>query len=276
MYKTILISLNNFKSMDDMFRLVRPLARKFNSHIVGLYVIPPVYFVSGPYGIGGGAQYADLRDFYLSKADEIKAQFEDFLRAENIQGEWRQTSTHGSTVADTIIAHGQQSDLIILGHRPPSKDTAGIDIELTARVIIESGRPVFVTPKLSADFKLGTALIGWDTSKESTRATFDALPLLQQCKDVVLLRVNPQKDKSSAGDLPGADMATALARHDVKVTTNTKTTKTSIGKALLSAAKDHDFLVMGGYGHSRLMERLLGGATRDALEHMTLPVLMAN
>jgi len=276
MYKTILISLNNFKSMDDVFRLTGSLAKKYDSHIVGLYVIPPVFFVSGPYGIGGGAQYADLHDYYLSKASKVEAQFEAFLRTRKLKGEWRQEPASGGTVADTIIKHGQQSDLIILGHKPPSKNTTGVDVELTARVIIESGRPVFITPDLGDDFNLSTALIGWDTSKESTRAVFDALPLLQKCKDVSLLRVNPEKNKSTAGDLPGAELATVLARHGIKVTTHTKKTKSSVGKALLSASKDCDFLVMGGYGHSRFMERLLGGATQHVLEHMTKPVLMAN
>ena len=48
--------------------------------------------------------------------------------------------------------------------------------------------------------------------------------------------------------------------------------------ALLSHAADSgtDFLIMGGYGHSRLREFVLGGVTRSILRSMTVPVLMAH
>lgn len=277
MYKTILVSLNNFKSMDDTLAVTSTLARRFNSHVIGLYVIPPVFFVTGPYGIGGGAQYADLRDFYLSKAAEIEEQFNEFVRRENFKGEWRQVSASGGTIADMIINHGREADLIMLGHRPPANSKGnGIDIDLASRIIMESGRPVFIVPDRKLNFKLGSAMIGWDTSKESTRAAFDAMSMLKQCDEVSLLRINPGKHKSTAGDLPGAEMAATLARHDVNVTTVTHKAKTGNGESLLDASKNSDFLVMGAYGHNRMMERLLGGATSYVLEHMDLPVLMSN
>jgi nucleotide-binding universal stress UspA family protein len=47
---------------------------------------------------------------------------------------------------------------------------------------------------------------------------------------------------------------------------------------ILSHAADSgtDLIVMGGYGHTRLREFILGGATRNILSSMTVPVLMSH
>ena len=108
---------------------------------------------------------------------------------------------------------------------------------------------------------------------------FDALPLLKKASEVIVVWINPQEDGEAAGDLPGVDICTALARHGVQCeATQNIRPSANVGATLLSTVKNNaaDMLVMGCYGHSRLREFVFGGATRHVLESMTVPVLMAH
>jgi nucleotide-binding universal stress UspA family protein len=121
-------------------------------------------------------------------------------------------------------------------------------------------------------------LISWDASRESTRAVTDAIPLLKRADLVQVAIFNPSSKPDAHGEQPGADIALFLARHDIKVEVSVHKTSTDIGNAILSLSHDldSDMLVMGGYGHSRFREMIMGGVTRTILESMTIPVLMSH
>ena len=122
-------------------------------------------------------------------------------------------------------------------------------------------------------------VVAWNARRESARAVFDALPLLKKAREVIVVWVNPQEDGEAAGDLPGVDICTALARHGVKCeATQNIRPSLDVGATLLTTVKNNasDMLVMGCYGHSRLREFVFGGATRHVLENMTVPVLMSH
>ncbi len=122
-------------------------------------------------------------------------------------------------------------------------------------------------------------MVAWDASREAARAVSDALPILERASSVAVVSVNPRSRDFGHGDVPGADIALHLARHGVKVDVQRiETRDLDVGNALLShvASESADLLVMGGYGHSRLREMVLGGATRTILGEMTVPVLMSH
>jgi len=122
-------------------------------------------------------------------------------------------------------------------------------------------------------------LVAWDASREAARAVADAMPLLAAADAVIVLAVDPQPGPDGHGEIPGADIALHLARHGVKAQIErTVSAGVPIGELLLSRAADlgADMLVMGAYGHSRVRELLLGGATRSILASMTIPVLMSH
>ena len=122
-------------------------------------------------------------------------------------------------------------------------------------------------------------IVAWNGSREATRAVHDALPLLRMAKSVSVFSIAATPADLPESRWPGADIAAHLARHGVKVATgHTVADPISIGDALLNRASDDgaDLIVMGAYGRSQLREFVLGGATRDVLRTMTVPVLLSH
>jgi nucleotide-binding universal stress UspA family protein len=122
-------------------------------------------------------------------------------------------------------------------------------------------------------------LVCWNASREAARAVTDALPLLQRAKRVIVLSVDGNASPGGHGESPGSDIALYLARHGVRAeAARTGSGGLDIGSVILSRAFDYsvDLIVMGAYGHSRVREIVLGGATRSLLKSMTVPVLMSH
>ena len=122
-------------------------------------------------------------------------------------------------------------------------------------------------------------LIGWNVSREAAHAVNDVMPLLIAADAVTVLIIDAEQSLRPHGEVHGADIALHLARHGVRAQVErTVSAGIDIGNTLLSGSVDleADMLVMGAYGHSRVRELLLGGATRTVLTSMTLPVLMSH
>jgi nucleotide-binding universal stress UspA family protein len=168
-------------------------------------------------------------------------------------------------------------DLAIVGQAEPEK--GGTVEELIAEsALFESGRPVIMVPYIQkAPLKLDRVMACWDGSRQAARAIADAMPLLERAGLVEVVIVTNERGKKD--EIPGADMGQHLARHGLKVDIKRISEGSiDIADALLSHAADFsaDFVVMGGYGHSRLREFVLGGVTHSILRSMTAPVLMSH
>jgi nucleotide-binding universal stress UspA family protein len=136
---------------------------------------------------------------------------------------------------------------------------------------------VVVVPYIQkAGLKLDRIMACWDGSHNAARAIADALPFLKRGKTIEIVMVASGGSKTD--ELPGADLGEHLARHDLKVEVKRLVADIDVANTILSYAADSaaDFIVMGGYGHSRLREFVLGGVTRGILESMTVPVLMSH
>jgi nucleotide-binding universal stress UspA family protein len=155
-----------------------------------------------------------------------------------------------------------------------------LDDALIEAALFETGRPVLITPYAGKFNSVGTrALIGWNASPQAARAVHDALPLLTHASSVTVLVIDAATGEAVHGEEPGADIAKLLARHGLEVTLHRVAGGgLSPGDVLLNEAAElnADLIVMGGYGHSRLREMVLGGATRTLLRQMTAPVLMSH
>ena len=144
--------------------------------------------------------------------------------------------------------------------------------------MLEAGRPVLMIPYAGNFATIGKRILfGWNASREATRAVTDAMPFLQQAEVVQVIVINPEAGKHGA--IPGSDIALFLARHGVRVEVHQDNANESdVGDEMLSRATDFgaDLIVMGGYGHTRFRELLMGGATRTLIDTMTVPVLLSH
>ena len=121
-------------------------------------------------------------------------------------------------------------------------------------------------------------VIAWKSGRESARAVFDALPILQAADKVHILEVKQQGEADGAL-APDTTIAASLARHGIKPTIQTSVAAgISMGDDILSRLSDlgADLLVMGAYAHSRMRELVFGGVTRHIFRHMTVPTLFSH
>ncbi len=257
------------------------LAKDHQAHLTGLSigVLPfvPSYMMGNipiPEEVMKGS-----REESRQHAEAALASFEVAAQREGLESTSRALVCDGISVASTIGLCARYSDLLILGHSTPIGLTSG-DRLVAEDVLLGAGRPVLLVPRTGPSPALPKrVLVAWDAGREATRAVNDALPLLERAEEVTLVVVDPEPAPYGHGEEPGADIALHLARHQVPTEVVTLgSSGLSTGRAILSTATDRksDLLVMGGYGHSRMREIMLGGVTLTVLEDMTLPVLMSN
>lgn len=172
------------------------------------------------------------------------------------------------------VEYARLRDLTIV----PAEANELADQPTAEALIFESGRPVLMLPREpTKSFALNTVTVAWDFSRPATRAIGDALPLLMKARRVHIVTVVNEKRIDTRRS--GPELAKHLARHGVNVILDSVDAKgRSIGEALEAAARayDSDLLVMGAYGHSRLREFVLGGATLATINRPPLPVLLSH
>jgi nucleotide-binding universal stress UspA family protein len=178
--------------------------------------------------------------------------------------------------ANLIGRLARRFDLAICTQQNPN-DT--VPTELIAEALLfESGRPLIMVPYIQKQpLKLDRVMVCWDGGRAATRAIADSMPLLKKAGQVDIVMVASKRDDNK--EIPGIDLGQHLARHGLKIEVKRLTSPDiDINSTLLSYAADYnaDLIVMGGYGHSRLREFVLGGVTRAILSSMTVPVLMSH
>ena len=277
-YKTILVSLNDVPRADAMIDAAAQIAKTYDSHLSGCYVIPAVTIYPE---VGFASPYAvdDTRhQYFTTNIAVVKEHFETKLRLEGLKGEWRTVNSLYSEVAPSLMEHGRTADLIMVS-QIAENPVANIEPGLVERVVTESGRPVLIIPQKGTLGVVNSVVVGFNATREATRALFDGLPLMRSAKDVRVVWVDPYKERSVAGEVPGAEAAATLARHGVRATAEGLAAGgINAGEALLQHVNDlgAELLVMGAYAHSRMREYILGGATQHVLAHAKVPVLMSH
>ncbi|HEX3161863.1 MAG TPA: universal stress protein [Pseudolabrys sp.] len=251
-------------------------AEAFGAHVLGIAVsYEPVI----PGTVMGGIPpeiIESQRSESNKKASTAVSRFEQAVKRTGVSGETRTISASISGAADQIGRIGRRFDLVIVGQ--PERQKSLPDEVVDEGVLFESGRPVIFVPYIQkGGMKLDRIMVCWDGSRAAARAVADAMPFLKKAKQVEVVIVADKAGKKD--EVPGADLGQHLARHGLKVDVKRITSPDiDVPSTILSYAADSsaDMIVMGGYGHSRLREFILGGATRGLLEAMTVPVLMSH
>jgi nucleotide-binding universal stress UspA family protein len=274
-YKTLLVHVDATERATARVRAASLLGQRFDAHVAAVYsVASPLY--SEPFVADGGAFVAqELLRFQEKKDEQARASFERLAPSLGAPVEWRSDAGDPAAV---VCEHARYADLVVVGQY--EEDQANdVTPDFVGRVILGSGRPVLVVPYAGTVSTIGQRImIAWNARREAGRAITDALPLLRQAEDVQITTFNA-KPGDADGDVPGAEVAAYLARHGVRATVSGACSKElGVGQQILSRADEFgsDLIVMGGYGHSRAFEYVMGGVTRSMLSSMTVPVLFSH
>jgi nucleotide-binding universal stress UspA family protein len=276
-YKTILVHCDADPRLSRRLDVAVDLAQRYGAHLVGSHVQTPIDM---PAFSAGVVPTFDLFEAYEASAkaehDTAEIAFTKAVKGTHLPSEWRVTKGYPE---DELAVQARYADLLVVGQADPTGESR-TPKDLPELVVLASGRATLVVPTIGVRSKVGkSVMLCWNASRESARAAAEALPFLISADKVLVLIVDPKTSATAHGAEPGADVASWLVRHGVKVAVQRDVAADAdVGSVILSRAADYDvdLIVMGLYGHSRLREVLLGGASRTLLSSMTAPVLMAH
>lgn len=277
-YKTILVHVDESSRSELRVKIAAEIANREDAHLIGTAVTGVSRFIYQDGNISASDPNLGIHlKFLRERAEKAIAGFKQSVAELGV-------SSYESMIANDEAGGGiglqsRYSDLVVVGQTNRDEPSPSVLPDFPEYLVMNSGRPALIIP-YAGDFTTVAKrpLISWDASRESTRAVTDAIPLLKQADLVQIAIFNPTALPDAHGEQPGADIALFLARHGIKVEVSVHKTSTDIGNALLSLSHDldSDMIVMGGYGHSRFREMIMGGVTRTILESMTIPVLMSH
>ena len=276
MIKDIVVNLSVGEKASPAGDYAVSVAAAFDAHLAGIaFLYDPIVPVSGAGYIPAEVIETQERDNEAA----TKAALDRFTTASARAGVTAEPLTLSASFAGVGEQFGRiarRFDLSIVGQAEP--ETSGVEEIIAESALFESGRPLIIVPYIQkAPLKLDRVMLCWDGSRAATRAIGDAMPLLHRAGRVEVVIVANERGKKD--EIEGADMGAHLARHGLNVEVNrTALGDIDVADVILSHAADagSDFIVMGGYGHSRLREFVLGGVTRSIMRSMTAPVLMSH
>jgi nucleotide-binding universal stress UspA family protein len=274
--KDLVVNLTVGVDRDPAAQFAISIAAMFQAHIAGIaFSYDPVITPTVMDGLS--AAWVDTqRTENRASAQEAVDRFEAASKREGLSAEHRIIEASLGGAASLFGRIARRFDLSVIGQIDPERMIP--DDLLIESALFESGRPLVLVPYIQkGGIQLDRILACWDGSRNAARAIADAMPFLKRGKAIEIVIVASGSGKTD--ELPGVDLGEHLARHGLNVEVKRLVAAgVDVSNVILSYAADcaADFIVMGGYGHSRLREFVLGGATRGILASMTVPVLMAH
>ncbi|HYG87724.1 MAG TPA: universal stress protein [Azospirillum sp.] len=285
--KTILVPLSGDDSDPVALSAAFTVARLFDAHVDSLFVkLDPRDAVPM---LGEGMSGAMVDEIMRAAETEANSQlttarrhFGEVVRREQvdlregppaldgISARWREVVGR----AEEVVPHeGRLSDLLVFAHGTGERDAQAYATLETA--LLGAARPLLLVPKGGLTAIGRKVVVAWNGSAEGARAVAGAMPFLRQADSVQVLTAETSVTPAAAG----RRIAEYLSWHGVNCQlTIVRSGSEPVGQMLTGKAAElgADLLVMGGYGHSRMREMILGGVTRYVLGHAGLPVLMAH
>ena len=276
MIKDIIANLSVTKEGSIVGKYAVSVAAALEAHLTGVaFIYDPVVPISGA-GYIPAEVIETQRDDNETAAEAAIKSFTAAADQAGVSAEPVMTSASLAGAGDQFARMARRFDLAIVGQSQP--EISSMEQIIGETTLFESGRPMIIVPYIQkAPFKTDNVMICWDGSRTAARAVADAIPIIRNSGRVEIVIVANERGKQD--EIEGADIGQHLARHGLKVDVHRISGgNIDVGDALLSHAADSgaDLMVMGGYGHSRLREFVLGGATRSIFESMTVPVLLSH
>jgi len=297
--KDILVCLDASDAGEGRLRLAGHIAREHKAHLAAAFLLaedgtesplyPPVVgglgiaAPTGAVGVSEGALVAGIPAPAVppamprgtALAETVERRFRDSLAPHGLHGDWHLL---GQRDGVELAGLAQSVDLVIVGQASPeARLPSGFRPE---DIVLACGRPLLVVPYAGVFASIGKrVMIAWDGTREASRALHDALPLIAAAEAVTVITVRTHQSEFER-DRPALDRVVRhLERHGIAAKAEEGLRgDLAISDVLLSRAADlgADLIVCGGYHHSQLREALVGGVSRELLEHMTIPVLMSH
>ena len=273
--KTILVHLADDEECERRLKVAIKLGKTHGAHVRALFITKPLGM---PPAIAGRA----ASSAYIASALEASR-----ARAERLSTEFKRMADHGGIDHTWIIEDGEHlgnlrhhahvCDLVVVSQSNPAEFFEDhFRLRLAEELVMCVGAPVLVVPRgYNEDFHAKQVMVCWKTTTEAVRAVRGSLAFLKRADLVTVLSV----DESEEGVMSASEVVNYLERHDVKADAElVATNDRPIAEQLLDEAEQRkiDLMVMGAYGHQRMLELLFGGVTRQMFQKMPIPVVMAH
>ena len=277
MFRNILVHIPSERPVRSVIDVAVALTIARRSHLDAVAIGYESMSAVGMVVEGGSAAVAAVMGVEQERAQERAnaaiSVFEVEARLAKIAYGTRTLAAFPADAEETIGDLARLYDLTIV--LQPDTSNASYDNVIPKGVLFNSGGPMLMVPYIhKGPLDAHHVGIAWDGSRLAARAVHDAMPFLMGAKAVTVIAVNEE-----AGEASSDQLVSHLARRGISARVQRLTAdRANIQGTILSIAAESNIglLVMGGYGHSRLHERILGGVTRDMFDSMTVPVLMSH
>lgn len=277
-YKTILVHVDQSAHAAARIEAAATLARRHGAHLLGAAMLGVSRHVfPGGFGERPGTLSASYLEPLAASAQRALDRFEQIAQAHAVSCEPRFVCDQAD---DGLARLARFADLVVISQDDPDEALPDMAVQLPEYLILNGGRPVLVIPRAAtpAAWPAAAALVAWNGSRESAAALAAALPLLQAAPAVTVAALTGPDLAADDFASQQPDLSAYLQRHAASARFLDRPAAKDIGTQLLALAAELGcgLLVMGCYGHTRLHELCLGGASRTVLAQATLPVLCAH
>ncbi|WP_300033530.1 universal stress protein [uncultured Roseobacter sp.] len=275
-FKTLLTVLTSPRIEASALEDAIVLARGYDAHLEVICLgLDRSHAAEYQLGVNATVMHAAIEQAH-EKAEKIQSAARPVLENSGVRWDISDAVSMAGDAGRAVVHAGRFADMAVLP-LPYGEDVQSEDSAVLEALLIDAHCPVCVVPpKATAPATPETVMIAWNESPEALRAIRAALPVLQSAASVHIAIIDPPAHGTDRSD-PGGALATWLSRHgvhcDIQIMSRSggKVSDRLAQHALETGA---GLLVMGGYGHSRFREAVLGGATRYMLENARVPVLM--
>lgn len=271
----IAVHLNHDPACERRIDAAILLAKKHNAEIIGVYAQEDLvnrYQNAIPRDI-----LSSLREEHNTHTENTRKLFEEKINATQVKAQWREPK---GNIEEGLALQARYCDLLIMSKMPAEASSRNIMPHLPESVIMAAGRPVLMIPNSGNIKTIGERILFcWNQRREAARAFTDGAPFLRSCKSLSILEVDRDDNYLEQNDIHKSDISDyckSLNYPEPDVLSR-GSGNLGVGNIILNIASDlsSDLVIMGAYGHSRMRQWIMSGASRTILSSMTVPVLLS-
>ena len=269
--KAILFPVHDDDGLDARLQTGLSLARACSAHLQFLQIIPlEAYTVVDTYG--GAFASSEIVEALEDHAAMTRSRLEDRLSKEDVSWSYEVAT---SPTLPALLKNAAFADLVFMGRQPRWHEFSRTGPGLLGELVCGARTPLLIPGDDAAMLDpFGNAVIAWNGSIEAANAVRASIGLLQMASDVRIVHYTEAKENA----FPDTRLLEYLSRHGVSAVLDMRTSRTDVVSDLIEYSKVFaaEYLVMGGYTHTRVGEFLFGGVTRELLRACPISLVMAH